>query len=93
MRKVGKRGRRKQRDRAKLTAELITPGVTQCAVRSPVCIRYAQHLHHIFKSGQGGSDERKNVMPACDPCNGWIEDNPIEAHRRGLVIKSWEGAL
>jgi hypothetical protein len=83
IRKRSKKGERRARERAKLTAELIEPGVTLCVVQSPVCWRWAHHLHHIVKSGQGGPDTKENCVPSCDPCNGYIEQNREWARANG----------
>lgn len=78
-----RRGGQRARERAKLTAELIEPGVTLCVVQSPVCWRWAHHLHHLRKSSQGGPDTKENCVPSCDPCNGYIEQNREWARANG----------
>lgn len=51
------------------------------------CIGIQQGLHHLRKQGQGGARIlRANVMPSCNPCNDWVEDNPDDALDLGLVV-------
>lgn len=48
-------------------------------------------LHHILKRSSGGAlSERANVMRACNPCNGLVEDRPMLAHEAGLVRRAGE---
>lgn len=51
--------------------------------------------HHLRKTGQGGSKiNRANMVAACNPCNGWVEDEPDLARSLGLVVREgddeWE---
>lgn len=61
-----------------------------CAIRwDSRCRGWADAPHELRKAGQGGSRvDPANAVPACHPCNGAVEDNPDEAHRRGLVIRA-----
>lgn len=46
-------------------------------------------LHHLAKRSAGGAlSDRGNVMRACSPCNGFVEDHPLLAHEAGLVLRS-----
>jgi hypothetical protein len=62
-----------------------------CRIRGPVCTGWAEHFHELVGRAQGGSltDER-NLVPSCDSCNGWIEDNPAVAERNGWKVRSWD---
>lgn len=52
------------------------------------CTGRATGLHHLRKRSQGGGlTDPANVLASCSYCNGAIEDNPIEAHERGFVIR------
>lgn len=54
------------------------------------CRGRASTLHELRKRSQGGSIvDPANVLPACAPCNGWVEDNPRLAAMVGLVIR-WD---
>ena len=53
------------------------------------------HGHEILsRSRSGRTDENlldiSNIVLACDYHNGWIEDNPKQAHELGLTVHSWE---
>lgn len=44
--------------------------------------------HEIRKRSAGGSvTDPANLRWACNPCNGWVEDNPDSAHRLRLVAR------
>jgi 5-methylcytosine-specific restriction endonuclease McrA len=47
-------------------------------------------VHHLQKSSQGGEYSRNNLITLCVACNGWVEDNPDDAHRLGLVVRRAE---
>ena len=48
--------------------------------------------HEIIKASQwrAGRLVPDNVVTLCNFHNGWVEDNPIEAHELGLMKHSWE---
>ena len=47
--------------------------------------------HEVLKRSRGGSiTDMENVVLLCDWHNGWVEDNPREAHAMGLALHSWE---
>jgi hypothetical protein len=51
------------------------------------CTRRAQGMHHLRKrSAAGRVRSRLNTRRACNPCNGWVEDNPALARAVGLVV-------
>lgn len=57
-----------------------------CRIRSEVCTRDAENFHELVGRAQGGSlVDRRNLVPACQRCNGWIEDNPKMA-----VLSRWK---
>jgi hypothetical protein len=52
------------------------------------CRRRATGLHHLRKrSAAGRVKSRLNTLRSCDPCNGWVEDEPGLARRAGLVVR------
>lgn len=52
------------------------------------CHMTIEGLHERRKRSAGGSlTLLTNLMPSCNPCNGWIEDHPQLAHRLGLVVR------
>ena len=52
------------------------------------CIGRIEGLHELRKRSAGGSlINPANLMPACNPCNGWVEDYPEESHILGFVVR------
>lgn len=46
----------------------------------PVCAGRVQGLHERRKRSAGGSlTNPANLIPACNACNGWVEDEPALA--------------
>lgn len=91
-------------DRVPLITALIEAGFS-CEI-SPVLEHYGcddskhcrgkiEGLHELRKRSAGGSlVNRQNLIPACNWCNSWVEDNPLLAHEWGLVVREgdpeWE---
>lgn len=47
--------------------------------------------HHLRKDGQGGAYAEENLVTLCSFHNDtWVEGNPLEAHRLGLVVRRGE---
>lgn len=61
----------------------------RCRLLTPVCTGRAEAFHELVGRGQTGSivDER-NLVPACNRCNGWAEDNPADAYVLGIKLRS-----
>lgn len=56
-----------------------------CELRTPVCTRKTQGVHHI--KGRATVDlllDQSEWKAACNPCNLWVEQHPKEAKRLGL---------
>lgn len=52
------------------------------------CDRRAEGLHHLRKRSSAGAIAcEANTWPACNNCNGWVEDNPDAARDLGLVVR------
>lgn len=47
-------------------------------------------FHHLRKAGQGGAYTAENGIALCGSCNVWVEDEPLEAWRLGLVQRAGE---
>lgn len=83
--------------RVPMVEELVATG-HKCEI-GPLLIKYGldgarncrgkiEGLHELRKRSAGGSlTNPSNLIPACNPCNGWVEDNPDEALVLGLVIR------
>lgn len=93
-----KRQRVMQDDRIPLIKQLVEAGFG-CEI-GPVLEHYgeadARHcrgriegIHELRKRSDGGSlVNRDNLVPACNFCNGWVEDHPAKAREIGLVIRA-----
>jgi len=62
--------------------------------RGCVLARHVGHLclgvltpHHLKKAGQGGAYTVDNIVAVCSSGNVWVEDEPLAAHRLGLVVR------
>ncbi|WJV44544.1 HNH endonuclease [Streptomyces flavofungini] len=49
-------------------------------------------IHHRVNRGMGGAREpwinqAHNLLLACEPCNGWFEDNPRESYEAGWKVR------
>ncbi len=62
----------------------------KCEVCSPVCTQVAQGLHHKQKRSPKNLLNKENLMRACNPCNLWIEENPVESEKLGLTISRFK---
>lgn len=88
MRRVSAKKSRADRELARNAKIVRERSGGRCELRvEGVCLGRAQHPHHIQKRSQGGSHHYSNLLDACDPCNGWVEDHPREAAERGWVIR------
>lgn len=65
----------------------VGPLIARVDPRWRGCTRRMGGLHHLRKrSAGGGLMDRANVLRSCNPCNGWVEDNPALAKQAGLTI-------
>lgn len=88
---VSDKRRQVNRARRKLAADHLDE---PCRLHTPVCTGWAEHFHELVSRGQGGSlTDGRNLVPSCDACNGWVEDNLQEAYMRGVRYPSWESQL
>lgn len=62
-----------------------------CRLATPVCTGRAQHLHELVGRAQGGSIlDVRNLVPAADVCNSWVEDHPAEAYTAGWKVRRFQ---
>jgi len=76
----------------------LVEGGARCEV-GDLLIKYGLHgarncrgkvegMHERRKRSAGGSlTNPANLVPACNVCNGWVEDNPDDAYILGLVVR------
>lgn len=63
-------------------------GPQPCALRIlNLCTGPADALHELVGAAQGGSRiDRRNLAPACNRCNSWVEDFPSIAYARRMKV-------
>lgn len=66
-----------------LSKQLVTK-FPDCQVKSPKCTGKSQGCHHTRGRLKDNILNEKTLIPCCNACNGWIEDNHAEAERLGL---------
>lgn len=81
-----KSDKRKIEERAykKIVAEMFLVS-GECEMKTPVCTRKAQGLHHKKKRAGKNYLDKTHLMRACNACNLWVELHPNEAKKMGLV--------
>lgn len=57
-----------------------------CEIKEEGCAIVAEGLHHKQKRLPSNYLDRDNLMRACNNCNSWIENNPLEAIEKGYSI-------
>jgi len=62
----------------------------RCKIKSPVCTGKAQGMNHKQKRSPKNLIDRKNLEGACNPCNGYCEDNPKWAKANGHQISRFK---
>lgn len=94
--KAGNTLRPRSKKTAKVYRDERVPLVVEILEERPWCeIRFDANctgrstcVHEKRKRSQGGSLlDRVNLMASCANCNSAVEDNPVEAHDRGFVIR------
>ena len=44
--------------------------------------------HHLLRQSQGHDDDEDNIVWLCAAANSWVENEPLLAHKLGLVIRA-----
>lgn len=57
----------------------------RCEGRLPCCTGTAEHVHHVVRRSQGGSNEVGNLLALCFRCHEWVHANPVAAVKKGLL--------
>ena len=60
-----------------------------CELMAPGCTQMATEAHHVLKRSTRVRHDVENLRACCHSCNQWVELHPIEAERRGWVIREW----
>jgi 5-methylcytosine-specific restriction endonuclease McrA len=57
----------------------------ECKIRAPGCQYTATGMHHIVKRSPANWLDENNLIAACNSCQAWIENNPLEAIEKGFA--------
>lgn len=57
-----------------------------CKVKSPVCTGMAEGLHHLQGREGDNLTDKRLVIPACNMCQLFIEENSLWARNNGFKI-------
>jgi len=92
VRKISKKKAKVLVYRRKLKKQLIKERGDRCELRcSPDCYGEAHGLHEPEK--QCGRPytvgDTREVLLSCNPCNGWVENNPNKAKSMGLAVSKY----
>lgn len=92
LRRVSRRRRKADRERAKLRAVLLEERGAWCQARLLHCDGPWTDLHEIKLRSRGGSiTDPANILCVCRSCHTFITDHPKWALKRGFVRNSWDG--
>lgn len=58
----------------------------KCEIKKTGCTGKATGLHHKQKRTPKNFLLKTNLLRACNSCNTWVENNPIEAIEKGFSI-------
>lgn len=73
-----------QREYRKMVKTMLSEN-NKCQVQAPGCSHMAQGLHHIVKRSPANITDKENLIPCCNKCNLWIEENSQLAMALGFV--------
>ena len=89
VKKISDKRKRESREYRKIVKEKIgSLGV--CKVVSPECTYIATGLHHLQKRSPANYKDPENLIPCCNPCNLYIEINPVWAKENGFTISRFK---
>lgn len=79
------------KERREVVKQMFEDRGPVCELQTPTCAGMADAAHELVGRAQGGSlVDVRNMLLACNPCNGWVEDNPRMARLLGLKVPRWE---
>ena len=85
---IAKKSAKRIKDDKVLSAKLkeIKDRGGKCEAKTVVCTGRPQGFHHVQKTSPKNRLLEGNIIPCCNACNLWIEENPIEAEGLGLTV-------
>ena len=68
----------------------------RCEIHSKLCTTHTQGVHHVIKRSAGGArmpgllatEQGQVFVPACNRCNGYVEDHPAWARENGFTKRN-----
>lgn len=69
----------------KLVKEMVAVN-NRCEIKAEGCTKIAEGLHHKQKRTPNNYLNKNNLIRACNNCNTWIENNPLEAIEKGFSV-------
>lgn len=79
-----KKREKKQREYRKIVSKMLDEN-NRCQVEAPGCTKIANGLHHVVKRSPRNLLDENNLIPCCNKCNLWIEENSQLSMQFGLV--------
>jgi 5-methylcytosine-specific restriction endonuclease McrA len=78
-------------ERAEIRRQVFERDGYRCQLTAPHACAFS-HLtfHHLLKASAGGEYSLDNGLTLCVVANDWVEDNPDQATRLGLVRRGKE---
>lgn len=90
LRRVGRRGRERQRNLARARDVVLERSGGLCEARAASnCFGRGSMLHHRRRRSQGGSDDPANLLWVCAICHSLIHGLPGLALERGWLISGF----
>lgn len=77
----------------KPVSEEMRKNFPMCAIKSPVCTKFTEGVHHT--EGRVGSDflDESKMIPSCNACNRFVEDNSKWAKENGFKKPNYKSKL
>ena len=73
-----------------ITSRIYRSDHPQCEINSPVCTFFTQGVHHL--KGKATDElllDQQFWMPACNACNGYVEDHSAWAYANGKKLSKF----
>lgn len=86
--KVADKRKEEDKEYKKIVAQMASTG-KKCEIKSPVCTKVMEGLHHMKKRGKHYLD-RKFLKRSCNPCNRYLEEHPDWAMENGHSVSKFK---
>ena len=73
----------------KIVKEMLAEN-KNCMVKAPGCTKIAQGLHHVVKRSPKNLLDKTNLLPCCNFCNSFLENNDAWGRERGFVKSKYK---